>query len=230
MNSGRPADALQAYERVYELTRNSAMLYNMACAQQALTNYSIAEDLLRRFKAEAPPEVQEKVKNVDQILQEVVARIHTLIVQCATVGADVRIGGKVFGTTPLDRPLRLNAGETHVDMRADGFAAFRRRVDLPGGSASTLDVELVRLDNSGVLLLRSPQAGAAVDVDGHPVGNVPIEVSLAAGPHDLFVRKSGFRDARSKVFVVAGERKETVIHRAWASDWHFGQCRLRHEL
>ena len=106
MNSGRPADALHAYERVFELTHATAMLYNMARAQQALTNYPEAEDLLRRFKAEAPAAVLDKVKNIDTILEEVVARIHTLTIRVTVPGAEVRIGQRILGSTPFDKPLR----------------------------------------------------------------------------------------------------------------------------
>jgi len=211
MNSGRPADALKAYERVYELTRNPAMLYNMARAQQALTNYPLAEDLLRQFKAEAPPAVLEKVGNLDGILEEVVTRIHTLTLQARVVGAEVRVGGRVVGTTPLAKPLRINAGDTQVDVQAHGFVPFSRRLDLRGGTASTLDVELLRIDDSGVLSVRSPQAGASVDLDGHPAGNVPLEVTLGSGPHEVLLTKPGFKQTKSKVLVVAGERKDLVV-------------------
>lgn len=210
MKSGRPADALAAYEAVYAATQDPAMLYNMARAQQALTNYAQAAELLARFKNDAPAELAAKVP-VDALLAELAARVHTLTLRCGTPGAEVRVNDKIVGTTPIVAPLRINGGQAAVEVRKEGFAPFRRRLDLRGGSASALDVNLVRLDRSGMLLIRSPQAGAGVSIDGRPVGQVPIELPLGPGEHEVLVTKDGFKPSKSRVVVVTGQRKETTI-------------------
>lgn len=214
MRSGRPADALDAYERIYAATHDPAMLYNMARAHQALTSYAEASDLLVRFKAEAPPETLAKVSGLDRLVAELAARIHTLTLRCSVEGAEVRVGGKIVGTTPLAKPLRVNAGRTDLDVRAEGHAPFTRSLELAGGASSEIDVDLVRADRSGVLLVRSPQAGASVFVDGRPVGEVPVEIALTAGEHEVRVTRPGFQESRSRVLVVAGQRKETSIELA----------------
>jgi hypothetical protein len=211
MRSGRPADALDAYEGLYGKTHDPAMLYNMARAHQALTNYARAEDLLQQFKAEAPPQLLNKVTGVDRLLGELAARIHTLTVETVVEGAEVRIGGRVVGSTPLPRALRLNAGRADIEVRAEGFLPFRRSVELRGGETSTIEVVLARIDNSGIVFIRSRQAGAIVSIDGNTVGNVPLEMRLASGPHELRVTKEGFQPARSQVVVITGQRKEVDV-------------------
>ena len=86
-------------------------------------------------------------------------------------------------------------------------------------------MELRRLDNRGTVLITSPQAGAAVAIDGKPLGNVPLELTLAAGSHDILLAKAGFSEAKSKVVIVAGERKEMRIElsatRSLLTRWWF---------
>jgi hypothetical protein len=208
MQSGRPADALEAYERVYALTHDAAILYNMARAHQALTNYPRAEELLQRFKREAPKETLDKVPGVDRLLEEVAAHLHTLTIRSTVSGAEVRIDGRVVGKTPLDAPLRVNAGAVEIEVSAEGFEPFRRRVELAEGNTSTIAVELVRVVGPGVVHIRSPNVGAMVDVDGQPSGTTPLDLTLPAGTHELRVSKAGFVPWRSTVLVAAGQNKE----------------------
>lgn len=210
MKTGRPADALAAYEAVYAATKDPPMLYNMGRAQQALTNYAHASELLAQFKKEAPAELVAKVP-VDKLLAELAARVHTLTLVCEEAGAEVRLNDKVVGTTPFAEPLRINAGPTEIEVRKEEFVPFKRRLDLRGGETSALHVELVRADLSGILLVRSPQAGAAVSIDGRSVGQVPVEVPLLAGTHEVLVTKDGFTPSKSRVVVVTGQRREVSI-------------------
>jgi len=125
--------------------------------------------------------------------------------------AEVRLAGRIVGTTPLDGPLRVNAGPMEIDIRAEGYAAFHRKLELKGADASTLEVALVRLDTSGVVLVRSPNAGAAVKIDGQAAGNVPLELRLGPGSHEVIVSKEGYLPSKANVVVVTGETKSVDI-------------------
>lgn len=210
MRSARPADALEAYQAVYAASHDPAMLYNMARAQQALTNYAQAVELLKRFKDEAPADLLAKVP-FENLLGEMEGRVHTLTIRCDVPGSEVRLNDRIVGSTPIRAPLRINSGPTDIEVRGEGFIPFKRRLDLRGGAASTIDVDLVRADRSGILMVRSPQAGAAVSIDGAPVGQVPLELPLNAGQHEVVVTKDGFKPSKSRVIVVTGQRKETSI-------------------
>jgi hypothetical protein len=111
------------------------------------------------------------------------------------------------GTTPLEKPVRLNAGRASLEVTAEGFIPFRKDLDLPGGGALTLPVTLVPLSDRAFLVVRSPVRGAHVFVDGGASGTVPTESVVAIGKHVIVVRKDGYEEAKSVAVLSRGERK-----------------------
>jgi tetratricopeptide (TPR) repeat protein len=57
-------------------------------------------------------------------------------------GAEVAVGGRVVGRTPLDAPLELDAGRYLVTLRKTGARPVARELELARGEAQTLRVEL----------------------------------------------------------------------------------------
>lgn len=211
MDTGRPADALELYKRAYEASPDPALLYNQARAHQALTNYVDAFDLLARFRAEAPPSLLAKIDGFDALVEELSGRIHTLSIAGAPDGTELRINGRSAGTTPLQAPLRLSAGQVLVEARREGFSPVERRISLEGGRASTIELTLTPIVTTAVVVVRASVAGATATVDGAHRGTTPFEVVVDPGPHDVVVSKGGFLPARSRVVVAAGERRVTTL-------------------
>jgi len=65
----------------------------------------------------------------------------TLAIQ-TTSGAEVAVGGRVVGETPLDAPLRLDAGRHLVTLRKTGARPVAQELNLARGEAQTLKVDL----------------------------------------------------------------------------------------
>jgi hypothetical protein len=209
--SGRPADALADYEASYRLDPRPALLYNQARAHQALTNYATALELLQRFEREAPPALRAEVSGLSELMAELRDRIHTLTLRCDVAGAEVRIGDRVLGKTPFAGPLVVNAGSTTLDVQAPGYRPHHSAITLKRGAASTIEVTLEREDNTGILVVRSPQAGAAVSVDGKRHGTVPLELRVEPGTYRVELTKDGYEPAKTTMVVVAGERKSADV-------------------
>jgi hypothetical protein len=112
--------------------------------------------------------------------------------------------------TPLG-PLSTNAGRVTLEVIAEGYRPYKRELDLAGGRETVIDVTLLSKGTSGVLVVQSPVAGAEVDVDGKPAGQVPIEVVVTAGAHPVVVRKSGYDPKDTSVVVAVDERKTVSI-------------------
>ena len=96
-------------------------------------------------------------------LQEIPARVEVVSVP---PGADVQLGGKVLGRTPLTVSVPAGRHELRVDFPGGG--AVSRSIDLRAGGRAS---ETFRIEDSvGRLEIVTIPAGARVFVDGKPVG------------------------------------------------------------
>ena len=53
--------------------------------------------------------------------------------------------------------------------------------------------------------IQARPAGAAIELDGRPVGTAPIEVTVPAGPHAIVARAPGYRDRGQVVAIAPGQ-------------------------
>jgi hypothetical protein len=224
MDTGHPADALGAYAQAYEISKDPALLYNQGRALQALERYPEALQKLEVFDSIAPLELRAKVPGLNDLLVDLRAHVTTLAVTCDVAGAQVRLNDRPIATTPLAAPLKVNAGHAVIDVVADGYRPFRRELDLPGNGLATVEAKLVSKVHSGVLIVQSTVTGAEVVVDGTMAGQVPVEVPVEAGQHNVVLRHEGYEPTKTTALVAAGERKtvtlaleaqKTILQRWW---------------
>ncbi len=110
--------------------------------------------------------------------------------------------------------MSLGAGKAVLEVEADGYNSFQRALDLPGGGAIGVDVQLVPKAIAGLLVVGSEPAGGTVFVDGRELGSAPVEASVGAGTHQVVVRLPGFLDKTTSVVVSVGERRVVSINLA----------------
>jgi len=84
-------------------------------------------------------------------------------------------------------------GDMHLDM-----ARFEQK-DAPGAGPETASATA-----QPAVTIESTPAGADIEIDGAFVGNTPSTVSVAAGSHDIAVKKKGFADWTKKLNVTGG--------------------------
>lgn len=212
MDALRYGDALTAYQRAYAITKNPALLYNQARAHQALGDFAAAASLLDRFASEASPELKSRVPQLQQLMDEMRARVARLTVRCNIAGAQVLLGDRVLGTTPLGSDMRITSGRATLRVTADGYQPYKRELDLPGGGAVGVDAELVSKDSSSLLVVRSNIENATVSIDGKASGQTPIELALLAGGHAVRVERKGYDTVETQVVLAVGDRKELDIN------------------
>lgn len=205
------ADALDSYTAAYELSHDPALLYNRARVLEALERYSEALEALERFAKEASPELRAKVPKLKELSADLSGRLTKLTVNCAVPNARVLVRDKVVATTPLSAPIRINAGTADLEVEADGYVPFRKRIELPRGGELTVDVALVARDAKGQLVVASTPIGADVKVDGNPLGRTPAEAQLAPGNHVIVLSLDGYRDQKTSAVVTEGERKRVDV-------------------
>lgn len=212
MDSGRPADALAAYEEAYALEPRPALLYNRGRAQQALEHYPEALDLLEQFERTAPPQLLAKVPALKEIIREVRGRVTTLIVRCDVAGAKVRLRGQIVGVTPIATGVRVSAGAADLEVLREGHENYSERVMLPGGGTLDVSIKLETKDARATLRVTSTTEGARALVDGGDAGAVPFELRLQAGSHRIRLEKPGFVPTEALVSLSPMERRDMSLH------------------
>lgn len=205
----RYADALEAYERAYEITRDPALLYNRGRAYEGLGNFPAALDQLEAFDAQATASLKSRVKKLPELLAKVRARVSVLTVRTREPGARVMVGDKRVGETPLT--VKLSSGRATVEVSAEGFTTYRKEVDLPGGGATTLEADLEKKDRHGVLAVRTTPDGASATLDGKLLGTTPLEVPLDPGRVVVRLRHEGYVDADASAVIASGARQEIEV-------------------
>lgn len=201
--------ALQDYERAYQLSMDPALLYNRARALQSLNRMPEATELLEKFDRDAPPALKVKVPQLPQMLAEFRSRVGVLTIDCAENGARILVNGRVVGTTPLpDRAIRVNAGPTIVEVTKEGAAPFRTELSVLA-SGATVQVKLVR--KTTVLVVGATPPALESTLDGKSGPGTPMEVSVSPGKHLLVLIRPGYYDLQTATVVAPGERKELTF-------------------
>jgi hypothetical protein len=207
MDTFRFADALAAYSDAYAITKNTALLYNMGRALQALNRFPEALDKLEAFDAAASTELKERVPRLPKLIAELRQRVSTLTVKTNVEGARIVVRDTVVGKAPLPKPIRLTAGAATIEIDAEGYFPAKKLVELPGGSSLNVDLNLFSKATTGVLSVKASVKGAEVSVDGKRVGVAPLEVNVPKGPHRVVLKHPDYRLYETSTIVEAGRTK-----------------------
>jgi formylglycine-generating enzyme required for sulfatase activity len=125
-------------------------------------------------------------------------------------GALILIDGDRRGRTPLTG-LEVSPGRKSIVAKADAYQELKTEIDVKGcGEVQRFDLALI--PGWAEISLQSQPAGAVVLVDGEPVGNTPLTVTLMQGDHDLTVQADGFKSWETRLAVVANQNQllETI--------------------
>jgi len=213
MSALKPAEALPYYQQAYELSKDPALLYNMGKAHEALEDYPAALAQYERFRREATPELRARVPKLDELVAGVRSKISFVSITSNVVGARVLVRDKAVGQVPAGGPLQLSlaAGPARIEVDADGYAPFKREVELRGGENTAFDAKLVSVAHAGTLVVQSEPTGGSVVVDDKQLGSAPVEQTVDSGAHTIVVRHEGYNDVTTTAVVGVGERKVVPI-------------------
>jgi hypothetical protein len=208
----RYEEALTYYRGVFAATKNPALLYNMGRAYEGLADFPKALDALEGFQERAPAELKARVPKLEELVSDVRKRVATMIISAPVAGAEVRLGNKVIGKTKIGQTiLRVNAGPQTVTVTHKEYFPFERPLTLAAGKIETVDVVMGSRAAEALLRVTSPVTGAAVSLDGKPIGNVPAETPTKPGPHVIALRRDGYEPAETSIVVTAGDTKEVSV-------------------
>jgi len=138
----------------------------------------------------------------------------TLIIHSRPAGADVSIGGRYRGRTPLTVGVAPGMLQELIVSLA-GYAPVAQDVSVESRAERRVSVELV--PQLGELRVRGEPADAILYVDGTARGPANQTLSLPAAPHTIEVRKAGLATFRTTVTPRQGQA-QLVEYRLTTAD------------
>jgi formylglycine-generating enzyme required for sulfatase activity len=114
-----------------------------------------------------------------------VAKTGTLKVMTTPTDATITLGGANKGTAPAT--LRdLLVGDYTLSLSLPGYATTTKTVTIAEGETAQVTETLV---NGRAVTVASEPSGAALSIDGNPVGQTPYNGSLTFGSHTLQIQQ-----------------------------------------
>jgi hypothetical protein len=132
-------------------------------------------------------------------------RPHAILkIQSLVPDAEVFLDGSSIGKAPIDR-RDLDPGKHYIVVRKDGYAEYKREVDLVENVPLMFAAELRAI--AGLKFLSNPR-GAQVTIDGEPIGATPAtRPEVPAGEHVVEFKLAGYFDSRQTIKVEGGRER-----------------------
>ena len=132
----------------------------------------------------------------------------TLALQTTPSGANVTIGQKFVGKTPLN--VKLSANTQHeIRISKAGYEKVTRGVQVATGKLKKLTVSLKPV--VGVIHFKVAPANAQLIVNGKNRGAVPSKLQLVAVSHLLEIKKKGYQPFQTRITPRPGYPQEIKI-------------------
>lgn len=206
--------ALAEFQRAYQLTPYSVVLYNLGLTYAALGRPVEAVDTLQKV-LDAPGSLSaDRVAQARALRAEQAARIAEVTIVSNVEGARIEIDGAEVAKAPLAAPLRIKAGPHRVGAVLSGYVPSRKEVDVPAGTRTEVRFELVATDRRlGLLTVKTRLPGAQLLVDGEPVAVTPLPgpIALMPGQRKVELRREGYATARTELSVGEGANAEVSL-------------------
>lgn len=124
-------------------------------------------------------------------------------------GADVLVDGEHVAETPAE--LELEAGRRALELRLDGYNAWRDTITVNADEPRELPVVELEPADGRVELVSTP-SDAAVSLNGQFAGRTPLTLSLEPGrTHALAISKPGYTPVRRELSVAADSGRRLAI-------------------
>jgi hypothetical protein len=141
---GDDAAALERFERAYELQRSPRAMAQRSLAEQALGRWADAETHLQdALSVVTDPWIRQHKHALETALETIRGRRGTIQIRGGLPNSQVSLDGKVVGTLPLSKPLRVVAGQVTLEVTLEGYYPVRREVIVSAGALSTESIELL---------------------------------------------------------------------------------------
>lgn len=143
-HDGDSRAALIEFRRAYEIAPNYRVLFNIGQTALELSEYAQSLDAFEKYLADGGDEIPAARRTrVEAEVKRLLTRVANVTVTVNVPGASVLVDDVMVGTSPLDHPLRIGAGRHKFSASTTATVPVSRVLDLSGGEAKTLNLELV---------------------------------------------------------------------------------------
>ena len=214
---GDAAGALAEFRRVYQISPNVLVLYNIGLVDAQLGRSVDATDALSEVLAHPGTLSAARLELAKKTRDQEAARIAEVTVAVAVAGASIEIDGVEAARAPLDHPLRVAGGTHVVGAVAPGFAPLRKEITIASAEKQTLSLDLVPMQGRMAhVAVKTHLPGADLFVDSERVGTTPLpaSVSIAPGSHRIEMRRAAYVTAHADVTLGDGAVGEVALEPA----------------
>ena len=133
---GKNREALEAFQRAYDLRATPRAEAQIALARQALADWLDAERGIQdALRAAEDPWVARYRDVLEQALATVRSHLGTLYVEANVTEGELLLSGLPSGPVPApDQPLRVGAGTLLFEVRAPGYTSVKRTLEIAPGA------------------------------------------------------------------------------------------------
>jgi tetratricopeptide (TPR) repeat protein len=138
--------AMVEFKKAYDVDPNYRVLYNLGQTSRELRDYASALTSFERYLAEGGTQIDpDRRKRVEGWIAELRGKIANVKLTSNVAGAEVSVDDVVVGTTPLERPIVVNAGRRKIALVLSGHSPRTQYVDVAGTETKDLRLDLVPL-------------------------------------------------------------------------------------
>jgi hypothetical protein len=135
--------ALIEFQRAYEIAPNYAVLYNLGQTFAELKDYAGALRAFEQYLTDGGDAIEaERSAKVKADIEKLRLRVAKLTVAIGVANAEILVDGVPAGRSPLAAPLLVSAGRRKISVSKPGYLPLERYVDVGGGEAKRLELEL----------------------------------------------------------------------------------------
>ena len=204
-------NALIKFQRVYELSHDGRLLWNIAVCEKNLRRYTRVLTTLDRYLVEAgsviSAEDRQEAKDLAAAARPLVSALRITVTE---PGAAIVIDDVSVGTSPLAAPVSLDLGTRRIHIQKAGYKSFDRRLEVAGGTELTITASLEKEVHQGRVAVA---AGATdlISIDGKAVAQGKWDGPLSSGGHTLRVTAPGMTIYQSEVLVLDDRSREIQV-------------------
>lgn len=164
-------EALEQFQRAYELAPTPRIEAQVGAAEQALGRWVDAEThIAHALRSRTDGWIMKNHGVLEQALMTIRSHLGRLDILANPVGAEIRVDGRDVGKAPLPEPVRVSIGSVVVEIRAPGYYSATRNVTVAGTELTRESISLTPVSSS-----RPPRSGdeGSLEPPGSPGSDSP---------------------------------------------------------
>lgn len=140
------------------------------------------------YPKEGQVTVNDSINKQELVIDDLMAIQGTLNVYTAPYNAELYVDGVSVGQAGSLKTLTLKVGNYLVEAKAEGYYMSSQSVEILENQTAEVNLKLTQILQ---LAVTSSPSGAAVSVDGNPIGFTPVSKELSEGNHLISASRGG---------------------------------------